>query len=106
MPTSENVIGGSSGAFRCPDARELKNSPTIWETDLPRWLASILAVRISSVSIRNVNLVFMPYKLLNSARLVNQENQKLRSNFVTLCEESEVLQKVTKFTKAENFAVL
>jgi len=38
---------------------------------LPRWLASVLAVRTSSVSMRNVSFVFMPYKLLQSARLVN-----------------------------------
>jgi hypothetical protein len=71
MPTSEVVMGGSAGASRRPGARESKNSPTIRETDLPRWLASVLAVRTSAVSMRNVSFVFMPYTLLKYARLVN-----------------------------------
>jgi len=68
---SEAVMGGCSACTRRPDAKESKNSPTICETDLPRRPASVLAVRISSASMRNVSFVFMPYTLSLRVRLVN-----------------------------------
>ncbi len=68
---SEAVTGGCSDGARRPNASELKKSPTICDTDLPRRPASILAVRINSASMRSVSFVCMTYTLCPCIRLVN-----------------------------------